>query len=307
MKSLELLHEAEILPRGVLGQGRIVNREELLVKLAHHRRTLSRAFAVLYVLAIVVAVAMAAVLLRAPSPTAQSFAPILGSSSFIGLLLFARYLTKDWMVCTLPLMIADHASDDQLADLITNLLSSFTKLPVPPRAPPKPAPTSQPSASHSAAPMARSKVVIVASPQDRQHLELLRRHLRPIAERHGIDVWDETQIGVGARWREEISGAITEATLAVLVVSVDLLGSEVAYSLQLSPLLQTAKEEGATIIPIIAGPCMFAASPLAEFQPANPPERPLSIMKKPEREALLNKVVARIIELTRGATSPPQN
>src|SRR4051812_32011325 len=127
MKSIELLRSLEVVPRSALGKGRIQNKARLLERLARYRRMVTITLVLLYLMAIAVSVVTVALALRTSSSLAKGFIPYVGGAAFVGLLEFARRLTKDWMLMTLPLAVASHASDDQLTELITNLLAGFGK------------------------------------------------------------------------------------------------------------------------------------------------------------------------------------
>ena len=144
----------------------------------------------------------------------------------------------------------------------------------------------------------RTKVFISYSHQDHEWLKRLRVHLRPLEREYDVEIWDDSRIAAGAKWRDEIARTIETTKVAVLLVSADFLGSDFIASDELPPLLKAAEEEGALILPVILSPSRFSKTKtLADFQAVNPPSKPLIDMPKGEQEAVFVKV-AEIIEGT---------
>ena len=145
----------------------------------------------------------------------------------------------------------------------------------------------------------RTKIFISYSHQDAAWLERLRVHLKPLEPDCGADIWDDTRIQSGARWREEIRRALESAGVAILLVSADFLASDFIASNELPPLLKAAEEEGTVILPLILSPSGFKRhQALSEFQAFNDPSRPLINMSKGGQEALFEKVAERVVALS---------
>jgi len=83
-------------------------------------------------------------------------------------------------------------------------------------------------------------------------------HLKPL-ERDGlIDLWVDTRLRPGDRWKKEISAALERAQVAILLISADFLASDFITNDELPPILTAAEQKGTRIIPIILKPCRFA-------------------------------------------------
>lgn len=137
----------------------------------------------------------------------------------------------------------------------------------------------------------RTKVFISYSHRDVEWLERLRVHLKPLEREHGIDIWDDTRIKPGSKWREEIMQALAAAKVAVLLVSADFLASDFIASDELPLLLIAAEEEGTTILSIILSPCRFTQTEsISRFQAVNSASRPLSSMSRSDQEGVFVKV-----------------
>lgn len=135
------------------------------------------------------------------------------------------------------------------------------------------------------------KVFISYSHKDAEFLERLLVHLRPLAKAGVIDLWVDTMIQPGGKWRKEIEQALSVCEVAILLVSADFLSSDFINENELPPLLAKAEEVGKCIIPIIIEPCRFSRDQrLNQFQAINDPSSPLSAVSHAEQEKILDKV-----------------
>jgi TIR domain-containing protein len=145
--------------------------------------------------------------------------------------------------------------------------------------------------------MARTKIFISYSHKDRKWLDRLMVHLRPLNLSGVADVWADTKIDPGKPWRLEIKQAVAETKVAILLVSIDFIGSAFISTDELPPLLRAAENEGVLILQVIVGPCekRFKKTPTLEvFQTVNRPGMPLSKMSTNEREELWDELADRI-------------
>lgn len=157
-----------------------------------------------------------------------------------------------------------------------------------------------PDALRLGSPATRRTVFVSYSHTDRRYLQRLQVHLRPLEREGLITFWADTNLRPGDRWREEVRTAIDSARIAVVLVSADFLASEFIAEDELPPLLETAKREGARIMPVILSACGFTRhKSLANFQAVNDPARPLAEQSRAERERLWDSVASEIIESVR--------
>ena len=144
-------------------------------------------------------------------------------------------------------------------------------------------------------PSTRTKVFISYSHADKDWLDRLKRHLKPLV-RDGLDCWDDTRIQPGADWQQEIRHALDAAQVAVLVISADFFASDFIATDELPPLLAAAEAKGVLILPVIISASRFRRTlSLARFPPVNPPHRPLAKMPPAEQEDVFD-YIAQIIE-----------
>ena len=140
----------------------------------------------------------------------------------------------------------------------------------------------------------RRKVFISYSHADAKWLERLRVHLRPLEREGIIELWVDTKIQAGMKWKEEIQSAIDSSTVAIVLISADFIASDFISEHELPKLLLHAKRGGTTILPLIVAPCLFEGSGIDIFQAVNPPEKPLVEMSASERERTLVKLAETI-------------
>lgn len=125
----------------------------------------------------------------------------------------------------------------------------------------------------------RPKIFVSYAHTDKEWLDRLNVHLKPLERSHNVELWTDQKIGVGKRWLDEIETALDDAHVAVLLVSAHFLASDFIADGELPPLLRKAEREGTRIMPVIVGGCDFRGHPdLGAFQSANDPEAPLQAL-----------------------------
>lgn len=139
------------------------------------------------------------------------------------------------------------------------------------------------------------KAFISYSHKDREYMDRLMVHLRPLERKGIIGVWQDTQIKIGDKWQEKINTALNEASIAILLISADFMASDFIVDNELPPILSKAEVNGTKVIPVILSPCRFAREPsLNRFQAANLPSEPLSVISQEKREAIYDKLASEI-------------
>ncbi len=66
-------------------------------------------------------------------------------------------------------------------------------------------------------------------------LNKLKRHFKPFGNK--IDFWDDSKIQSGQKWLDEIEKALSEATVAILLLSPDFFASDFISSKEVPKLL----------------------------------------------------------------------
>ena len=154
--------------------------------------------------------------------------------------------------------------------------------------------------------MPRTKVFISYSHEDEKWLKRLQKHLKPLVREGRIDLWDDTRIAKGKKWRKEIQQALKATRVAVLLISADFMASKFIVEEELPLLLEAAETEGVVILPVLLSASRYAKTPsLSQFQAVNSPKNPVVGMKKVDREALFKKVADSVeVALDRLAPGP---
>lgn len=153
-------------------------------------------------------------------------------------------------------------------------------------------------------PVRRTKIFISYSHRDKDWLARLQVHLKPLEREYELDIWDDTKIVPGSKWRDDIEQAVASAKVAVLLVSADFLASDFIGSDELPSLLSAAEKDGAIILPLILSPSRFVMTKgLNQFQSLNDPSTPLIGLPRSEQEAVLVRSTT-IIESSLTPLSP---
>jgi len=135
---------------------------------------------------------------------------------------------------------------------------------------------------------------------DSEYLERLKIHLKPFEKKGQIDLWADTKIKAGEKWKDKINAALEKSVIAILIISADFLASDFIVDNELPPMLKAAEEKGKVILPLIAKPCRFTTDEnLSKFQSINDPKHPLSKLNENDREEIYVKVADLIDNLVK--------
>jgi len=148
------------------------------------------------------------------------------------------------------------------------------------------------------------RIFVSYSHANEKWLERLQVHLKRLESDGLVEVWDDTRISSGQKWKSEIKTAIDSAAVAILLVSADFLASDFIKNNELPPLLSAAEVKGTAILPLIVSPCGFTKKEsLCQFQAVNPPTEPLIAMSEAEQEQTLEDLTDRVEQLLREKTA----
>lgn len=105
--------------------------------------------------------------------------------------------------------------------------------------------------------MTQPIIFISYSRNDEKKKKDLLKHLGVLQSEGIISLWSDDLIGVGINWRQDISQAMAQARVAILLISADFLTSDFILEQELPALLQRRESEGLIIFPIIASSCAW--------------------------------------------------
>lgn len=142
-------------------------------------------------------------------------------------------------------------------------------------------------------------IIVSYSHRDKDVLDRLLVHLRPL-ERDGlIDVWNDQRIEAGADWKHEVEAALRNASVAILLVTADFLASDFIIENELPPLLEQAEMHGTRILPVIVKPCRYVRDRRRRrLQAINDPRTPLLMLTPVEQERVLDEVAEAVERAT---------
>jgi len=141
-----------------------------------------------------------------------------------------------------------------------------------------------------------NQVFISYSRKDKKWLDELKTHLAPSERRNKLLVWDDTKMSAGSEWREEIQRALTEARVAVLLVTPNFLKSDFIAKHELPPLLEAAKQNNVRILWVAVSSSRYKETEIEKYTATNDPSRPLDKLRKSERNEVFVKICDQIEE-----------
>jgi hypothetical protein len=137
-------------------------------------------------------------------------------------------------------------------------------------------------------------------------LDRLLFQLYDLEKKGLIDVWSDLKIEPGMIWPPEIEKALSSATVAVLLVSVEFMASDFIREKELPVLLERAGRQEVTILPLILDAAILWTEErkYSAFQSVNPPDKPLLKMSVPKRDDYLANTARRIKTLLQSRNPP---
>jgi hypothetical protein len=109
--------------------------------------------------------------------------------------------------------------------------------------------------------MAHPKVFVSYSHADTKQKERLLKHLGALDDAAEFDVWTDAQIRPGEKWEPAIEQALSNASIAILLISADFLVSDFVRHKEIPAILERREKKDLRLYPILAKPCAWQAVP----------------------------------------------
>src|SRR4051812_45569826 len=81
------------------------------------------------------------------------------------------------------------------------------------------------------------------------HLGVLRSDL--------IDIWSDDRLGPGVNWGQEVIKSISQAKVAILLITDNFLNSKFILETEVKTFLERREQEGIHVFPVIAKACAW--------------------------------------------------
>lgn len=102
--------------------------------------------------------------------------------------------------------------------------------------------------------------------EDEEYKGMLDKHLSILQKQGFIRVWHNRKIMAGAEWENEINNNLENATIILLLVSVDFLASDYCYGKEMAHAIDRHNAGKARVIPVIVRPVDWELAPFAKLQ-----------------------------------------
>jgi hypothetical protein len=151
----------------------------------------------------------------------------------------------------------------------------------------------------------KNQVFISYSHKDDTWRVDLETHLKPYLRNSSITTWSDRQVRPGSKWEAEITAALTNTRIAVLLVSPDFFSSDFIHDNELGPLLKRAEEGGVKILWIPLRHSAYKETPVKNYQALSKPDKPLVAIPKAKRDKVWVEICEEIKKEVSAIRAPP--
>jgi hypothetical protein len=153
--------------------------------------------------------------------------------------------------------------------------------------------------------MTRPSIFISYSHEDEVEKNELLSHLGVLESAGLIQLWSDDQIGAGVEWEQEISRAIAEAKVAILLITANYLTTDFILGQEVPALLKRHQQEGLVIFPIIATACAWRTVDWLAKMKVWPKDGPVWREGGSHVDEELAEIALEIAKIVRGEAKPP--
>lgn len=112
----------------------------------------------------------------------------------------------------------------------------------------------------------KHKVFISYSHSDEKYLQQLLNHISIMKKEGLVEEWHDRKLIPGQEWENEISDNLLSATVILLLVSSDFLGSDYCFDIEMKKAMELHESKKAIVIPIILRSCDWGKAPFSKLQ-----------------------------------------
>jgi hypothetical protein len=131
--------------------------------------------------------------------------------------------------------------------------------------------------------------------KDHEILKEFKCMLRPALRRHRLELWDDSRISAGQKWRDEIQSSLARATVGLLFVSAYFLDSPFISEIEQPFLLEAAESARTKLLWVPVSSCMVERTPIIDFQSVGNPSRPLLSLRGEARNIEIKRICDKIM------------
>jgi tetratricopeptide (TPR) repeat protein len=151
------------------------------------------------------------------------------------------------------------------------------------------------------------KIFCCYARKDKEFLNKLKIHLRPL-QRHGlIHLQSDGDINAGDVWEEKIHHYLQSAQIILLLISPDFINSDYCYDIEMQRALERHHRGDAKVIPIILRPVHWQSTPLGKLQALPTDAKPVTDPSwRNQDQALFNiaEGIRHVVEASTETTLP---
>ena len=140
----------------------------------------------------------------------------------------------------------------------------------------------------------KKTVFISYSHDDGEWLDRVRKSLKLLERKGLVDIWDDSAIKPGEKWREEIDKALGRSKVAVLLVSQNFSASDFILDEELPYILKSAQLQSVMLLWIAVTSAPFDDIGIGEYQALNNPNEPLDSLDPGACNRELTKIYEKI-------------
>jgi hypothetical protein len=141
----------------------------------------------------------------------------------------------------------------------------------------------------------RTSIFISYSHSDLKWLDRLRTVLAPL-KGEAIDVWDDSRIGVGQEWDNQIRVAMDASRVAILLVTPKFLASDYVQNTEIPHLLERSKRGLSALFWVPVRDSLYERTKLSRLQAAWDPKRPLAKLSDAKADQALVAIARKVAD-----------